>query len=72
MKLLQCSHCEHIGTDIDLQPGHVGGHTAQVWKMYCTDNNACWKRWDKKHLMKGRSRQCLVKKDRFRRHNSGL
>ena len=56
MKLLQCSHCEHIGTDIDLQPGHVGGHTAQVWKMYCTDNNACWKRWDKKHLVKGRGR----------------
>jgi len=56
MKLLQCSHCERIGPDIHLYPGHVGGHSSMVWKMSCDDNEACWKRWDKKHLVKGRSR----------------
>lgn len=45
----QCQHCGHIGTDVHLESGYVGGgYYRDYWK--CDDNAACWDRWAAPYL----------------------
>ena len=50
-KVLTCRHCGHKGKGVIERTVYVGGQ-GWVKVVECEDRVACWKRWDKQHLIK--------------------
>ena len=46
-----CVHCGHVGADVGLHYGYVGGQ-GTVGSYLCNDRDACWKRWEAKEKHK--------------------
>ena len=44
---LTCQHCKHQGSDVEGDYYYLGGQ-GYVWRNYCLDTVACWKRWEAK------------------------
>jgi hypothetical protein len=47
-KIHTCPHCELTGEDVITTLEYVGGQ-GYVPQTHCTDEVACWARWDKQH-----------------------